>query len=327
MNVEVLALDAGNYEVHRLHREDRACWVEKNCYVDVWIEVLHALGLEPAAMLAFTVGLEFEGDQWTFFKPSHHMLSQLYGIEVFELNLWRGDILAHALHHVREGKLVFTEVDAYWLPDAQATDYRRQHTKSTIVINALDTGHRQLGYFHNAGYHILGNEDFAQLFRLGQPYDPAFLPLFAEFARIDRIERLPQRELVQGSLGFLRWHLRRLPELNPVQRFASHFPTDVGWLQHEGLQLYHAYAFATLRQLGSAFELAAMYLEWLAGNGERGLDSARAAFLRISQAAKTLVLKTARAVSARKSENFGPVLEEMAEAWDAGTQGLRARYL
>ena len=49
----------------------RSAWVEKNCYVDVWIELLHALGLEPLAMLAFTVAVDFEGDQWTFFKPSH----------------------------------------------------------------------------------------------------------------------------------------------------------------------------------------------------------------------------------------------------------------
>ena len=52
---------------HSLHRSDR-CWTETNCYVDVWIEVLHALGLDPTAAGAFTLSTDFEGDQWTFFK-------------------------------------------------------------------------------------------------------------------------------------------------------------------------------------------------------------------------------------------------------------------
>ncbi len=323
--VTVLPLNAANYAVHELHREDRT-WIEKNCYVDVWIEALHALGLEPAAMLGFTVGLDFEGDQWTFFKPPHAELSRLYGIEVFELNLWRGDILAHALHHVREGKLVFAEADAHWLPDTQGTDYRRQHTKSTIVINALDVGNQKLGYFHNAGYHSLQGEDFVHLFRVGYPHDPAFLPLFAEFARLDRIERLPARELAQISVDLLRTHLARLPNVNPVKRFAAQFPGDVQRLKVEGLAPYNGYAFATLRQLGAAFELAATHLEWLAANGEKGLGPAQAAFMEISSGAKALVLKAARAVNTEKVVDFAPILVGMTVAWDAGMESLKGRY-
>ena len=48
---------------------DAAAWPEKNCYADLWIGFLHTLGLEPLAMLPFTVAVDFEGDQWTFFKP------------------------------------------------------------------------------------------------------------------------------------------------------------------------------------------------------------------------------------------------------------------
>src|SRR5580704_15882919 len=57
-------LDPTTYERHALHAADRA-WVEKNCYVDIWIEVIHALGLEPTAIIPFVLGLDFEGDQWT----------------------------------------------------------------------------------------------------------------------------------------------------------------------------------------------------------------------------------------------------------------------
>ncbi len=66
----VLHLDAANYQRHALHAEDRA-WVEKNCYIDIWIEVLHALGLDPLPVLPFTLTIDFETDQWTFFKPPH----------------------------------------------------------------------------------------------------------------------------------------------------------------------------------------------------------------------------------------------------------------
>ena len=66
-------LQPASYQRHALHADDRL-WPEKNCYVDIWIEVLHALGLEPRAILPFTVAIDFEGDQWTFFKPPHDEL-------------------------------------------------------------------------------------------------------------------------------------------------------------------------------------------------------------------------------------------------------------
>lgn len=324
--IAALPLQAADYLVHHLHRDDRA-WVEKNCYVDVWIEALHALRLDPTAMLGFTVGLDFEGDQWTFFKPPHRDLSSLYGVDVFELNVWRGDILAHAEHHVREGKLVFTEADAFWMPDTAGTDYRRQHTKSTIVINAIDRDAQKLGYFHNAGYYELKGEDFVHLFRVGYPHDPAFLPLFAEYARVDRIHRLPIGELTAASIEVLKSHLVRLPDRNPIRRFAQHFPGDVVWLQNEGLPLYHGYAFATLRQLGANFELAAIYVEWLTANGQDGLSDAQAAFAEISAGAKAMVLKTARAVHAKRAVDFVPMLDAMATSWDVGMDQLKHRYL
>jgi len=68
-------LDASQYSRSVLHAET-CTWLEKNCYVDIWIEVVHALGLEPRAILPFTVAIDFEGDQWTFFKPPHDELRE-----------------------------------------------------------------------------------------------------------------------------------------------------------------------------------------------------------------------------------------------------------
>jgi hypothetical protein len=312
----VLELDPTTYRRHALHAEERV-WVEKNCYIDIWLELVHALGLEPEAMLPFVVALDFEGDQWTFFKPPHGELFELYGLDVQELNMWR-PLLEHARTHLAEGRLISTEADAFWLPDTAGTDYRRQHTKTTIVINDLDVEGRRLGYFHNAAYHALEGEDFVQTFRLGFPPDPAFMPLFAEFVRLDRMIVRSREELRDLSRQLLRRHLARRPAANPVTRFAARFAHDLAWIQDEGLAFYHAWAFATVRQLGAAFELAAWHLRWLGGH-----EAAAASFDRISNGAKTFILKAARAVNAKRPLDSA-LLDELAGAWQDGMMALEA---
>ena len=84
--------------------------------------------------------------------------------------------------------------------------------------------------------------------------------------------------------------------------------------------------FATLRQLGATFELAALYLEWLGAHGEKELETAHFAFQDISSGAKALVLKAARAVNAKKSVDFAPMLDDMTVAWDVGMDCLKGRY-
>ncbi|HEY8050190.1 MAG TPA: DUF1839 family protein, partial [Ramlibacter sp.] len=42
-------VDARAHNSHSLH-SPQADWPEKNCYIDLWIELLHALGLEPLAL-------------------------------------------------------------------------------------------------------------------------------------------------------------------------------------------------------------------------------------------------------------------------------------
>jgi hypothetical protein len=192
------ALDAARYQRSLLHAEERI-WVEKNCYVDIWIELLHALGLEPRAMLSFVLAINFEGDQWTFFKPPHDDLRSLYGIDVQELNVWRS-LFDHALEHLKAGNLISTEADAFWLPDTQGTDYRLQHTKTTIIIEDLDPESGSLGYFHNSGYHRLEGENFKELFRRDMPHDPTFMPLYAELIRLDRIVYLEPKDLSARSM-------------------------------------------------------------------------------------------------------------------------------
>jgi Domain of unknown function (DUF1839) len=322
--VRVRPLEAATYASHALHGGS-SLWIEKNCYIDVWIEVLHSLGLDPVAVLPFTLVIDFEGDQWTFFKPPHADLRALYGIEVSELNLWR-PLVHHALQHLAEGKLLLTEADAFFLPDTSGTDYRTWHTKTTIAIQDLDVDGRRLGYFHGAGYHELSEADFVSLLRLDAPDEPAILPPYAEIARLDRVKYLPRRELVARSLSLLRGHLGVRPATNPISRFRGRFVDDLEWLKTDGLALYHAYAFATLRQCGAGFELAAQYVRWLGRNGEEGLEEAAAAFEQISSNAKAMILKAARVVNGGRTADFSEMMEAMEAGWNAGMGLVTSRY-
>jgi Domain of unknown function (DUF1839) len=309
-------LDPTHYARNGLHADHRI-WGEKNCYVDIWIELLHALGLEPRAMLSFVLALDFEGDQWTFFKPPHPELWDLYGIDVQELNVWRG-LLEHTQEHLAAGKLVSTEADAFWLPDTAGTDYRNTHTKTTILIEDLDLDTGTLGYFHNTGYHRLSGEDFRQTFRLDTAPDPAFMPLFAELVRIDRVERRTTAELAGQAVALLRRHSQRRPASNPIARFETRFVEELPRLQTLGIAHYHAWAFATIRQLGAAFELASLQLDWLAESGHPGYGDSAPAFRRIADSAKVMILKVARSVMTGKPLDATALFADPKSAWDEG---------
>jgi hypothetical protein len=316
-------LDPANYPRHALHG-DHNSWVEKNCYIDLWVELVHALKLEPLAMLPVTLAIDFEGDQWTFFKPSHDELRELYGIDVQELTVWK-PLLEHAVEHLAAGKLISTEADAFWLPDTAGTDYRNQHTKTTIVLNDLDVENQRLGYFHNAGYYSLQGEDFVKTFRVGVPYDPEFMPLFAELVRTDRLVKRSESALAELTWQLLHKHVARIPQTNPIARFKERFAVDLKSMQEKGLKHYNAWAFAATRQLGAAFELAAANLRWLEKHGHSDLESAALCFDEISASSKAFILKGARAVNSKKDMDLAATFDGMISAWDRGMKMLAAR--
>ncbi|MES2786669.1 MAG: DUF1839 family protein [Pseudomonadota bacterium] len=310
-------LDAIGYQRHALHGED-SDWPEKNCYADLWIELLGALELEPRAMLAFTLAVDFEGDQWTFFKPPLAELRALYGIDVQELTVWR-PLIEHVTEHLSAGKLVSTEADAFWLPDTAGTDYRQKHTKTTILVARIDTDARTLGYFHNAGYFELQGEDFERTFRLGEAHDPAFMPLFAELVHLDRLVRRGPGELAAMSMDLLRHHYAWRPRTNPFTRFAARMAQDMPLMGQAGMDRYHAWAFASIRQAGAAFELAAAHLRWLErASPGTPLSAAAAHFEAISKANKALILKGARSVHTGKPLDVTALTRGMADDWDRG---------
>jgi hypothetical protein len=72
------------------------------------------------------------------------------------------------------------------------------------------------------------------------------------------VVRRADEELRAISRNLLARHLARRPTTNPVARFAERFARELPELQAKGLAHYHAWAFATVRQLGAAAELPAM---------------------------------------------------------------------
>ncbi len=321
MTTRILDLDPKTYNRHAIHSEGRV-WAETNCYVDVWVELSHALGYEPRAALPFTFAIDFEGDQWTFFKFPLPDLYELFGLDVQELAIYR-PLTAHIEEQLQRGRPVLVELDSYYLPDTAGTAYKLAHVKSTVAAVKIDVEQQLLGYFHNQGYYELHGEDFAGALRTNEPHDPAMLPPYTEFVKIRRNDG--DGELLQKSLDLFRKHLELVPATNPFPAFKVRFEQDMQQLMNASLEDFHNYSFATLRQYGACYELAATYLQWLASQGEEGLEEPTRDFQEISESAKTLQFQLARAMARKKPLDLS-TLDVMAERWERGIGALKARY-
>ncbi len=320
----VAALDAASYRRHPLHGENRT-WAETNCYTDLMVELLHGLGHEPTAMLPFTLAIDFEGDQWTFFKPPTTDILDLYALDIQELAIWR-PLAEHVAEQVSAGRAVLVELDSYYLPDTAGTAYRRTHQKTTIGVNEIDLERRRLGYFHNQGYYEVEGEDFRELFQLDGPVHPRVLPPYVEFVKpFAGVAGLRNGQLVEASLGLLRKHLARVPRDNPFGRFRTRFAHDLDWLIAAEIERFHVYSFANLRQYGACYELAQTYLRWLGTQGVGGLETASDALAQVAQTAKAFQFQLARAMARKKPLDLSP-LDAMGAQWEIAMAQLLPRF-
>jgi hypothetical protein len=325
----VVAVDPVSYQPHPLHATERT-WTETNCYVDLWIELLHALGLDPLAASAFTISTDFEGDQWTFFKFPPEDLRALFGLEVAEFNVWR-PVLDHAEEQLELGRLFIMDADAWFLPDTHGVSYKTAHVKTAMVPNRIERDARRLGYFHNAGYFELEGDDFDGVFRLGRYTDPNALPPYVETVRLDRIRHDPDN-LVAGAVALTRAHVDRRPLDDPMVRLEHRLDGDAAWLRSEDIETFHQYAFGTCRQCGASAELAASFVDWLGArdpavlaSGARDLEVVAEAFRTVAVAAKALQFSLARQSRGRAVDLHSP-LAEMGRAYKTAMDGLVARY-
>lgn len=324
MTKHVFLADPESHQRHLIHTRERD-WAETNCYVDVLIELLHGWGFEPLAALPFTLAIDFEGDQWTFFKFPHSDLRELFGLDIQELAVWR-PLVAHIEEQVGLGRPVLVELDSYYLPDTAGTAYQREHVKSTVAIIDIDVAGQRVGYYHGQGFYHLSGDDFSKVFRITGPNGPEMLPPYFEFVKRRTNAALAGTDLVEKSLSLLRRQLEALPEANPFEKFKPRFAADLDWLAQSPLEVFHQYSFATLRQFGACYELAATYLQWLHAHEVPNLEQPAAAFARLSTSAKSMQFQLARAMMRKKPLDLTPV-DDMAAVWSSAMDHLKLNLL
>ncbi len=313
-----------NYQRSVIHGDQRT-WIETNCYVDVLVELIHALGFDPIAGLAFTVSVDFECDQWTFFKYPPADLLALYGFDVQELNPWN-DLAEHTETQVRAGRPVLVELDSYFLPDTAGSSYQIEHVKSTVAVNEIDLSAGHMGYFHGQGYYHVDGDDFQQLFHRLEKPDPRVLPPYIELVKLRRSSNdLSESELLALSIDSLTRQVSLIPSKNPFEKFIKTFRHDLDWLLESDIATFHRYSFATLRQYGACFELASTYMNWLVERGVTTLSQCADSYQEISTHAKTLQFKLARAIARKKDIDFSP-LHQMSESWQTAADLLKTHY-
>lgn len=322
MKAQILNLDPDNYQRHLIHSEGRT-WQETNCYVDVWIELLHSLGYEPIAALPFTIANDFEGDQWTFFKYPLEDLYNLYGLDVQELAIWQ-PLTQHIYEQVSRGRPVLVELDSFYLPDTHGTAYGIDHVKSTAAVMSIDIENRQLGYFHNQGYYHLKGENFQKIFHLQSEPDPSILPPYVEFVK-QRDMDYGSQKLLDRSLQSLSKQVLLLPEKNPFVAFKQRFAEDVQWLMEDSIETFHIYSFATLRQFGACFELAATYFEWLQRQSVGDTEPLIESYRTITEMAKATQFQLARTIARRKPLALDNI-DNMGEAWEKAAAHLKGHF-
>lgn len=318
MRASLFGLNPASYSRSALHQPERI-FPETNCYVDIWIELLHAAGARPESAMAFACAVDFEGDQWTFFKPPPEDLLRLHGIDVHEMQLYRPTV-DHAVEQLQAGRTMTIETDSFYLPDTAGTAYRSAHVKSSIALEAIDTQEERLRYFHGAGYHQLCGEDYRGVFRLGRRYDDDVLPPYVELVRFEVKPRLTAKALRSEAIEALRRQMSFRPPRNPWTAFGERLLQDLPQLLSGSESGYHAYAFATVRQCGAAFELAHSFVDWLAPASPVHAGRAAAAFARQANGAKTLLFKLAR----RKAFDPVPAISQLASDWNDAMSGLES---
>lgn len=314
--LSLFSLDPATCTASALHAHDRT-FRETNCYVDLWIELLHARGIVAESSMGFACMVGFEGDQWTFFKPPPEELLLFHGIDVHEMQLYR-PLVEHVLEQLKAGRTMTLEADAFYLPDTAPNSYKRQHVKSSIAVEGIDAAGQRLRYFHGAGYYELSGEDYRGVLRLDPPSSEDVLPPYVEIVNFDAAPRLEGEHLRRVVLESFRRRMAYRPTRNPWTAFGERLTRDLPGLLAAPESCYQAYAFATVRQCGAAFEIARSFVQWLGPAASPHASLAAKALGRQVDGAKTLLFKLAR----RKPFDPAGAIAQLAADWETGMNAL-----
>jgi Domain of unknown function (DUF1839) len=306
---------------HPWHQGERV-WSTTNSHLDVWIELLHTLDLEPAPVLLPTICADFEGDQWTLTRVAPADLWACYGIVIEELLIWR-PLLAHLVEQLDRGNAVLIEVDAFHLPDMIGSSYQREHAKTIIAVTGYDRHAHRIRYIHGSVGADVGGEDLDALLSAG--IGSAQLPPHAQVIKLDRLVARTGAERAQIGVALARFHATRLPARNPVRGFADALRAHGAWLAGGDADHYQRWAFATLQQCGAAFEVGADVCSWLAYHGEP-VAPAVAPLRLVSHAARALHQRLVRVSQSGRMPDVGHTVDDMTRAWDDAMTVLRPLY-
>lgn len=311
--VSLFGHDPATYQPHQIHSGTRN-YIETNCFTDIITELLHARGDEPVAAFGSFVRMDFENDQWTFFKPLAVDLELLFGVDIHEVQPYR-PIFRQVAELIAAGRTMTIELDAWYLPDTAATSYGTAHVKTGVIAEAIDLVGERFRYFHNASLYELSGRDFRGAFRIGTDWSADVLPPYTELIRFDVGIPLRDDDLRTASRELLRGHLGRVVPGNPFDRFNERLANDLPRLLAGNAELYHAYTFATFRMAGAGFELLASHIDWLLGKeGSR----ASAAMSRIVDGCKVLGFKLAR----RRPFDPTEAMQGLSAAWSETMESL-----
>ena len=304
--VSLFGCDPATYRPHLIHTGERN-YIETNCFTDIISELMHARGDEPLATFGSFVRMEFENDQWTFFKPLAIDMELLFGIDVHEIQPYR-PIARQVAEQLAQDRTMTIELDAWYLPDTAATSYRNAHVKTGVIAEAIDLVDERFRYFHNASLYELAGEDFRGAFRTETGWAGDVLPPYTELIRFDAGPRLQGEELRAAAVELLRGHLDHVPATNPFDRFHARLAADLPDLLAGDEARYHAFTFATFRMAGAGFELLGSHVDWAFGDAGARASQAMA---RIVEGCKALGFKLAR----RRPFDPTEAMDSLSAAW------------
>lgn len=312
-----------NYKPHLIHGESRI-WQETNCYTDLWVELLNGLEFEPIAALPFTLAIDFEGDQWTFFKFPIADLTELFGLDIQELTIWNS-LIHHIDEQVKRDRPVVVELDSFFLPDTHGTAYKVAHVKSSVAVVDMDIEAKKMLYFHNKGFYALEGQDFEDIFLLNGLESDRILPPYVEYVKINEQHQLSSDERRDVTLKLIKRHLGFAPVENPFPKFKERLENEIAFIQDQDIGFFHEYSFANIRQFGASFELSATLCKWLTDQGVDGLTGPEAQFLEIANKAKAFQFQLARSVNRKKPLDLTS-LDSIAVNWQAAMDELRKQF-
>ena len=263
--------------------------------------------------------IDFEGDQWTFFKPPPGRPRACSSASTSTRCSPTGRCPSRSPSSSRVGphddrrarRLVPARHRGDELPPRARQDARSSPRRSTV------DGER-LRYFHDAGLTSSTGEDYRGVFRLGARL------LRRRAAALRRARALRRRPAADGRraararrASCCARHLARRPATNPFTRFGEHLARDLpGLLEGDRERLPRLRVRDRAHGRARRSRSARRTSTWLLGDA--GAPAA-AALRRIVEGCKVLSFRLAR----RRAFDPEPVIADLAAAWDEAMSRAR----